>query len=214
MVDLNKYELSDSEKQKKDDEEKKEVDPQDEVWNELTRILERFERGVEGDLSMLGRAVRSLNRFRMRLEDHTWLRVVHTLVPESYRVEFLDLIRMFNGNIRQSEIVLISKLCSVSQLEAEEKLKSNENSVSKTILSIVSEKEEAAKKEILRQQAELKKEREEREAARAKKMEGKGDKSGGTNKAKEKTKAKEKENDKSGKDKNKDKKDGTKTEAV
>ena len=158
------------EKDKKEEEKKEststsnELEPEDLLWIEILKTLDKLEKGVEGDLSALGRATRNINRFRKRFPSTTWVRIIYTIIPNNYRKEFQDLIVNFINDLPQQEVQLISNLAGVSTDDAQDKLKENDNDVFKTLMDFIAEKEKLAKIEIKRKQEELKKEREARYA--------------------------------------------------
>merc|ERR1719229_2232237 len=156
---------SDAKEKKADDKDnsKTNLDPEDRLWIEILKTLDKLEKGVEGDLSSLGRATRNLNRFRKRFPSTTWVRILHTIIPTNYRQEFGSLLSQFITDIPAQEVALVSKLCGVSPDEATAKMKELKGDVFGSVMAFISEKERLAKIEIKRKQEELKKEREARE---------------------------------------------------
>merc|ERR1712154_509353 len=124
------------------------IDGEDLLWTEILKTLDKLEKGVEGDLSALGRAVRNINRFRKRLPFTTWLRILHTIIPSNYKQEFDKLLQLFIPNKHDEEIKLISKLAAVSLEDATKKLKSKNDDVFGTLMEFIAEKEKLAKIEI------------------------------------------------------------------
>lgn len=164
---MNVVDVKSEEKDKKEEEKKEisnELEPEDLLWIEILKTLDKLEKGVEGDLSSLGRATRNINRFRKRFPSTTWVRIIYTIIPSNYRQEFKQLIENFITDLPQQEIQLISNLAGVSIDDAQGKLKGNDNDVFKTLMDFIAEKEKLAKIEIKRKQEELKKEREARYA--------------------------------------------------
>lgn len=153
-------------KQDKKEEESKvnlnELEPEDLLWIEILKTLDKLEKGVEGDLSSLGRATRSINRFRKRFPPTTWARILITIIPLNYRKEFEELITKFITDLPQQKIQLISYLAGVSKEDALKKLSENNSDVFKTLMEFIAEKEKLAKIEIKKKQEQLKKEREAR----------------------------------------------------
>ena len=129
---------------------------------EILKTLDKLEKGVEGDLSSLGRATRNLNRFRKRFPSTTWVRILHTIIPANYRQEFGELLSRFIADIPSQEIALISKLAGVSPEDATSKMKELNGDVFASVMAFIAEKEKMAKIEIKKKQDELKKEREAR----------------------------------------------------
>merc|ERR1712154_157672 len=129
------------------------------LWVEILKTLDKFEKGVEGDLSALGRATRNINRFRKRLPSTTWLRILHTIIPSNHKNEFDELLSLFIKNKDEEQIKLISKLAAVSMDEASAKLATKSNDVFGTLMEFIAEKEKMAKIEIKKKQKQLKKER-------------------------------------------------------
>lgn len=159
---------SDSKSDSKDDSGEKaktttEMTPEDRLWVELLKTLDKLEKGVDGDLSALGRATRNINRFRKRLPSTTWARILHTIIPSNYRQEFADILRLFIPDLSAAETQLIASLAGVSEDEATSKRASLDGDVFAALMALVGDKEQLAKDEILRKQAQLKKERLERE---------------------------------------------------
>jgi len=138
--------------------------PEDRLWVELLKTLDKLEKGVEGDLSALGRATRNINRFRKRLPPTTWARILHTIIPDNYRAEFADILRLFVTDLSAAETQLIATLAGVTEDEATAKRSSLDGDVFAALMALVTDKEQLAKVEIVRKQTELKKERLEREA--------------------------------------------------
>ena len=96
---MNVVDVKSEEKDKKEEEKKEsassslnELEPEDLLWIEILKTLDKLEKGVEGDLSALGRATRNINRFRKRFPSTTWVRIIYTIIPNNYRKEFKDLI--------------------------------------------------------------------------------------------------------------------------
>merc|ERR1712154_415739 len=88
------------------------IDGEDLLWTEILKTLDKLEKGVEGDLSALGRATRNINRFRKRLPATTWLRILHTIIPTKYKQEFDELLQLFIPNKDEEQIKLVSKLAA------------------------------------------------------------------------------------------------------
>jgi len=110
--------------------------------------LDRLEKGIEGDMSALARGVRLLNRFRKNFTQYTLLRVIHLLVPENRRAEFLQSLSLLYPDLTTGTQNMVAKLCGITVEEAKQKLETNNNDVFKTVSTIVEEKERIAKKEI------------------------------------------------------------------
>ena len=156
--------LEEKDEAKQDKKISNELEPEDLLWIEILKTLDKLEKGVEGDLSALGRATRNINRFRKRFPSTTWLRIVYTIIPLNYRQEFLNLIKLFIQDVPQQEIQLIANLAGVSIDDATNRLSENNNDVFETIMTFIVEKEKLAKIEIKKKQEQLKKERLERYA--------------------------------------------------
>jgi len=163
VVDVDLEEKQEDSNAKKQESKADAMTPEDLLWIELLKTLDKLEKGVEGDLSALGRATRNINRFRKRLPSTTWLRILYTIIPTNYREEFTTLLTKFIADLPQQELLLISNLVGVSQADAEQKLKDNNHDVFKTLMDFIAEKEKLAKIEIKKKQEQLKKERLERE---------------------------------------------------
>jgi len=148
----------DTAKAKSDD-----LDPEDRLWIEFLKTLDKLEKGVDGDLSSLGRATRNLNRFRKRFPSTTWVRILHTIIPANYRQEFRGLLTEFIADVPAQEIAVISKLSGVSPRDATSKLQELDGDVFGAVKAFIAEKEKMAKVEIKKKQEELKKEREARD---------------------------------------------------
>eukprot|EP01083_Nonionella_stella_P102991 293749_1 len=158
-----KEKKEEAEKQKREEDKLNEVTPEDLLWLELLKTLDKLEKGVDGDLSALGRATRNINKFRKRLPLTTWVRIAHTVIPTNYKQEFVDLLKLFITDLAQEEVQLISNLAAVSLEDAQSKLDSNTGDVFQTLMDLIAEKEKLAKIEIKKKQEQLKKERLERE---------------------------------------------------
>merc|ERR1712228_283206 len=133
------------------------IDGEDLLWTEILKTLDKLEKGVEGDLSALGRATRNINRFRKRLPSTTWLRILHTIIPSNYKAEFDKLLQQFIPNKNEEQIKLISKLASVSLDDATNKLKSKNGDVFGSLMEFIAEKEKMAKIEIKKKKKKKKK---------------------------------------------------------
>eukprot|EP01083_Nonionella_stella_P307751 1082959_1 len=157
-----KEKKEEAEKQKREEDKLNEVTPEDLLWLELLKTLDKLEKGVDGDLSALGRATRNINKFRKRLPLTTWVRIAHTVIPTNYKQEFVDLLKLFITDLAQEEVQLISNLAAVSLEDAQSKLDSNTGDVFQTLMDLIAEKEKLTKIEIKKQE-QLKKERLERE---------------------------------------------------
>ena len=85
---MNVVDVKSEEKDKKEEEKKEltsnELEPEDLLWIEILKTLDKLEKGVEGDLSALGRATRNINRFRKRFPSTTWVRIIYTIIPSNY----------------------------------------------------------------------------------------------------------------------------------
>eukprot|EP01083_Nonionella_stella_P240481 840636_1 len=148
MSSMNVVDVKSEEKDKKEENKDNtkdlninELEPEDLLWIEILKTLDKLEKGVEGDLSALGRAVRNINRFRKRLPSTTWCRILHTIIPNNYKKEFSDLLILFINDLPQQEIKLISNLAGVSIDDANKKLNENNNDVFKTLMLFINEKE-------------------------------------------------------------------------
>merc|ERR1711933_490669 len=120
------------------------IDGEDLLWTEILKTLDKLEKGVEGDLSALGRATRNINRFRKRLPSTTWLRILHTIIPSNHKQEFDELLSLFITHKNEESVKLVSKLAAVSMDEARLKLESKKNAVFESLMELVSEKEKLA----------------------------------------------------------------------
>lgn len=165
---MNVVDVKSEEKEKKEGAGEKssasQMTPEDRLWVEILKTLDKLEKGVEGDLSALGRATRNINRFRKRLPATTWARILHTIIPESYRQEFADMLRLFVGDMAAAERQLIATLAGVSEEEAKARLGELKGDVFAALMALVKDKEQLAKAEIERKQEQLKQERLERYA--------------------------------------------------
>eukprot|EP00485_Elphidium_margaritaceum_P007797 CAMPEP_0202709240 /NCGR_PEP_ID=MMETSP1385-20130828/21361_1 /ASSEMBLY_ACC=CAM_ASM_000861 /TAXON_ID=933848 /ORGANISM="Elphidium margaritaceum" /LENGTH=645 /DNA_ID=CAMNT_0049368437 /DNA_START=151 /DNA_END=2088 /DNA_ORIENTATION=- len=160
---MNVVDVKSDDKDKKDGVTAQEVTAEDLLWMEFLKTLDKLEKGVEGDLSALGRATRNLNRFRKRLPSTTWLRIVYTVIPSNYRAEFISDVSAFITDMTQQKIAMIAALVGVTADDATQKLQGNNGDVFLTLMSFVAEKERLAKVEIKKKQQRLKQERLERE---------------------------------------------------
>ncbi len=75
------YNVFKNRRKKKEESKKDELEPEDRLWIEIMKTLDKLEKGVEGDLSALGCATRNINRT-------TWCRILHTILPNNYKKEF------------------------------------------------------------------------------------------------------------------------------
>eukprot|EP01083_Nonionella_stella_P174112 602643_1 len=89
-----------------------------------------------------------------------WDRIAHTIIPTTYKQEFVDVMKLFITDLAQEEVQLISNLAAVSLEDAQSKLDSNTGDVFQTLMDLIAEKEKLTKIEIKKQE-QLKKERSE-----------------------------------------------------
>ena len=152
VVDLKNLELNDK---KKDINTENELDGEDLLWKEFIKLLDKIEKGIDGDLSSLSRSARSINKFRKRFTDIIWARLIYTLIPNEYKAEFENNVGLFCNNWGITQVKLISKLCGIEHSDAATKLNDNNGDVFNTILLIVKDKENLAKQEIIKKKIQL-----------------------------------------------------------